>query len=348
SRSNCVTCSDASYGSARTGATSTEQMKELCSSRLQVAQRGEPGERLTLELPDPLAGQVELMADRLERPRLALEAETELQDPALALRERVERAADALLAEGLLGLVERIGRLAVCEEVAELALVVRADRLVQRDRRLSGAECLVDMLERQSRRLGQLSLRRLAAQLDLEPPCGAPELLLALDDVYRHPDRARVVRDRALHRLADPPGRVRRELVAPAPVELLDRAVEAERPLLNQVQERHAEAAVALRDRDDETQVGLDHPPLGGDVAALDRLRERDLLGRGQQLVAADVRQEELQAVGRADQNLRLRVEGLLLGFRRLAVRLLDGLANLEADRLELTLELLGVLLAEV
>jgi hypothetical protein len=36
-----------------------------------------------------------------------------------------------------------------------------------------------------------------------------------------------VVRHGALHRLADPPGRVRRELVAAPPVELLDRAVEA-------------------------------------------------------------------------------------------------------------------------
>ena len=35
-------------------------------------------------------------------------------------------------------------------------------------------------------------------------------------------------------------------------------------------------------------------------VAALDLLREHDLLGGGQQLVAADVGEEELQAVGRA------------------------------------------------
>src|SRR5205823_10249667 len=206
------------------------------------------------------------------------------------------------------------------KEITELALVVRADRLVQRYSRLGGAERLVHVLDRQAGRRRELLARGLAAQLDLEAARRARQLLLALDDVHRNADRARVVRDRALDGLPDPPRRVGRELVAAAPVELLDRAVEAERPLLDQVQERHAEAAVALRDRDDETQVGLDHPPLGGDVAALDRLRERDLLGRGQQLVAADVRQEELQAVGRADQDLRLRLEGLLLGLRRFAV----------------------------
>src|SRR3954447_26601547 len=102
----------------------------------QVAQRGEPGERLTLELADALARQVELVADRLERPRLALEPEAELEDAPLALRERVERLPDPLLAQRLLGLVERVGGLAVGEQVAELALVVGADGLVERDRRV--------------------------------------------------------------------------------------------------------------------------------------------------------------------------------------------------------------------
>src|SRR5439155_6069063 len=111
-----------------------------------------------------------------------------------------------------------------------------------------------------------------AAELDLEPPRRARQLLLALDDVNRHADRARVVRDRALHRLADPPSGVGGELVAAAPVELLDSAVEAERPLLDQVEERHAQAAVALRDRDDQAEVGLDHLALGPIVAPLDRL----------------------------------------------------------------------------
>jgi hypothetical protein len=116
----------------------------------------------------------------------------------------------------------------------------------------------------------------------------------------RNANRAGVVRDRALHRLADPPRGVRRELVAPAPVELLDGAVQAEGALLDQVEKRNAEAAIALGDRNDETKVRLDHAPLRPSVAALDLLREDDLVGSGQQLVAADVGEEELQAVGRA------------------------------------------------
>src|SRR5581483_4965480 len=132
---------------------------------------------------DALAREIELVADRLERPGLALEAEAQLQDPPLPLRERVERAADALLAQRLLRLVERIRGLAVGEEIAQLALVVSADGLVERHRSLRGAERLVDVLAWEAGRLRELVLRCLAAELDLEPARGAAELLLALDDV---------------------------------------------------------------------------------------------------------------------------------------------------------------------
>src|SRR5919197_2021895 len=313
--------------------------------RDEVAQRPEPGQRLALELPDALAGQVELVADRLERPRLALEAEAKLEDAPLALREGVERAPHALPAERLLGLVERICGLAVGEEVAELALVVGADGLVQRDGRLGGAKRLVDVLDRQAGRLRELGLRRLAPELDLEPARRARELLLPLDDVHGHADRARVVRHRTLHRLADPPGRVGRELVAAPPVELLDRAVQPERALLDQIEERHAEAAVALGDGDDEPEVRLDHAPLGDGVAALDRLRERDLLGGVQQLVAADVGEEELERVGGAAELGGLdgnRLGLLLLGLGD------HRLPDLEPDALELAGDLLDLDLAEV
>src|SRR5581483_743053 len=88
------------------------------------------------------------------------------------------------------------------------------------------------------------------------------------------------------------------ELVAAAPVELLDRADEPERALLDQVEEGQALVAVVLGDRDDEPEVRLDHPLLRAPVAALDRLRELDLLGRRQERVAAGLAEEELERVG--------------------------------------------------
>src|SRR4051812_42725651 len=164
----------------------------------QVAQRREPGECLSLELADALTREIELVADRFERPGLALEAETKLQDAPLPLGEGVQSTTDALAPQRLFGLVKRIGCLPVGEEVAELTLVVRADCLVQRDRGLRGTERLVDVLDRQSGRLGELVLRGLAAELDLEPARRARQLLLALDDVDGDADRAGVIGDRAL------------------------------------------------------------------------------------------------------------------------------------------------------
>src|SRR5262249_9317616 len=122
--------------------------------RDQIAQRAEPGQRLALELPDTLSRQVELVPDRLERPRLALATEPQLEDPPLALGESLEGPPHALPAERLLGLVERIDCLPVGEEIAELAFVVGADRLIERDGCIGRAERLVDVLHRQAGRLG--------------------------------------------------------------------------------------------------------------------------------------------------------------------------------------------------
>ncbi len=102
--------------------------------------------------------------------------------------------------------------------------------------------------------------------------------------------------------------------------------------------------AVALRDRDDEPEVRLDHHALRDGISALDALRESDLLGRGEQLVAADVGEEELEAVRGARDRLGLEAglgDRLLLGLR---IRLDD----LDGVGFELALEELGLVLPEV
>src|SRR4029079_5064509 len=106
---------------------------------------------------------------------------------------------------------------------------------------------------------------------------GTADLVELLDDVDRDADRSRLVGERAGDRLADPPGRVGRELEALAVVELLRGADEAERALLNQVEEGQALVSVVLRDRDDQAEVRLDHLLLRVEIAALDALREVDL-----------------------------------------------------------------------
>src|SRR5439155_13604764 len=149
-------------------------------------------------------------------------------------------------------------------------------------------------------------MRRGPAELGLELPRVPVQRLPSLVHVRRHPERPRLPGDRSLDSLADPPGRVGRELEALSTVELLDRAVKPDHAVLDQIAVRNAVPAVALRDVDDQAEVGVDHPLLGSSVAALDALRERDLFRRRQQRVAADLVQEQLERVRRGGQSLGL------------------------------------------
>ena len=139
------------------------------------------------------------------------------------------------------------------------------------DRLLGDLQDLADLVERQLHLLGDLFRRRLAAVLLDEVARGADELVDRLDHVDRDADRARLVGDRAGDRLADPPRRVRRELVAALVLELVDGLHQADVALLDQVEELQAAVRVLLRDRDDEAEVRLDELGLRalGDALAL-------------------------------------------------------------------------------
>ena len=171
------------------------------------------------------------------------------------------------------------------------------DRLLQRDRLLGDAHHVAHLAHGALELGGELGGARFAPELLDQLAFGVDQLVQPLDHVHGDPDRAALVRDRAGHRLADPPGRVGRELVAAAVVELLHRPDQAERALLDQVQERQPAPDVALGDRHHQAQVRLDHVLLGGDVAALDPLGEQHLLLGAQQRHAADRAQIQAQRV---------------------------------------------------
>src|SRR3954454_2842319 len=193
-------------------------------------------QRLVLDLSDPLARDVDLPPDLVERARvLPAEAVPQLEDAALAVGEVLQRFAQRFLGEDLGGpLVGGLGAL-VSDELTELRLLLVADRLLERDRRLRGTLDRVDLLRIDAGDFGDLLGGGLTAELGDELALGAADLVELLDDVDRDPDGARLVGERAGDRLADPPRRVGRELEALAVVELLRRANETERPLLDQV-----------------------------------------------------------------------------------------------------------------
>src|SRR5215217_3382071 len=189
-------------------------------------------ERLVLDLADALARDVERPPDLVERARvLAAEAVAQLEHAALAVGQVLQRLAQRLLGEDLGGALVRRLRALVGDELAELRLLLVADRLLERDRRLGGALDRVDLLRIDPRDVGDLLRRGLAAQLRDELALGTADLVELLHDVDRDADRARLVCERTRDRLPDPPGGVGRELEALAVIELLRRANQTERAL---------------------------------------------------------------------------------------------------------------------
>src|SRR6185436_9664296 len=211
------------------------------------------------DLPDALAGDREALADFLERVLAAVaDAEAHLDDLLFARRERLEHRLGLFLQ---VQVDDRLGggdHLAILDEVAQMRIFLFANRRLERDRLLRDLQDLPDLADRDVHALGDFLGRRLAPQLLHQRARGANELVDRLDHVHRDADGARLIGDRAGDGLADPPRRVRRELVAAAVLELVHGLHEADVPLLNQVEELEPAVRVLLRDRDDEAEVGFD------------------------------------------------------------------------------------------
>src|SRR5205809_5639117 len=215
-------------------------------------------QRLRLDLADPLARDVELAAHLFERAcPSVLETEAQLKHPALATGQSFEDALHLLLEELVRRRVRWRERLVVGDEVTEVAVLLFADRRLERDRLLRDLHDLAHLVRRDEHPLGDLFRRRLAAELLEQAARHADELVDRLHHVDRDADRPRLVRDGARDGLTDPPRRVGRELVALPVVELLDGADEPDVPFLDEIEERHAPTDVLLRDRHHQSQVRL-------------------------------------------------------------------------------------------
>ena len=182
-----------------------------------------------------------MLPDLFERAGLAaVETEAELQDLALSLVERGEQASNFLGEERRGRNFEgRVGT-AVLDHITEFGVAVFAQRLGERQRLGGEAKRLGDLLFRHLDLGGEFGKGGRTAVLQLQAGTSLLEASKGVAGVHGQADGAAGVGDAAGDRLTDPPGRVRRELEAFAPVELLDGVHQAEVALLDEVEQRKA------------------------------------------------------------------------------------------------------------
>src|SRR6266542_1975845 len=221
-------------------------------------------QRLGLDLANTLASDREVLADFLQGVLAPVrETEAQAQHLLLARRQGIEHLVRLLAQRQPDDRFHRGHHLLVLDEIAEVAVLLLADGRLERDGVLRDLGVVGDVVD------GDVDLGRdlfrggLAPELLHELPRGADELVDRLDHVDRDPDRAGLVGDGPGNRLADPPRRVRRELVAPTIFELVDGLHEPDVAFLDEIQELQAAIRVLLRDRDHEPQVRLHHLLLG-------------------------------------------------------------------------------------
>src|SRR5439155_1283179 len=104
-------------------------------------------ERVALDLADPLAGEVELLAHLVQRAGAAVvEAEAHAHDRSRAFRQRPQDRAQAVLQQAEVDHVGRHRRVAVLDELTEGRGSVIADRRLEREGLAAVAEDLLDAL----------------------------------------------------------------------------------------------------------------------------------------------------------------------------------------------------------
>ena len=260
---------------------------------VRLGQAAQLGQRAVLDAAHALDAEAEAARDLLGAALAgAVEAEPQLDHLALQARQVLQRRGERLVAQAAAGVVERVGRALVLQQLTQLAILVGAHRRVQRDRHAVEPAEILDHLEGQREDLRELLVARRGAGLRLDLALGLLDLLDVGRDIDRQAHQPRLLVDRAAQRLLDPQRRVGRELEALAVVELLGRAHEADGPLLDEVEEGEALALVALGDRDHQPQIGAHHALLGDQVAALDALGQLDLVLPREQGRASDVLEE--------------------------------------------------------
>ena len=136
-----------------------------------------------------------------------------------------------------------------------------ADRTVERNRVTGDLHDAAGLVDAHAGAFGDFFHRWLPAMLLHQMLLDVPKLGHGFDHVHGHPNGSGVVGDGPGDGLTDPPGGVRRELVAPAVLVLVDRPHQAGVAFLDDVQEGQAAVAVFLGNRNHQAEVAARQIP---------------------------------------------------------------------------------------
>src|SRR5438128_2216749 len=162
----------------------------------------ELAQRLGLDLADALARHRELLADLFQRVvGIHADAEAHAQHALFAWRQGRQDAGGGLAQIGLNRGVDRQDRVLVLDEIAEVGVLLVADRSFQRQRLLGDLEHLAHFLEGHAEFLGKLLGRGLAADLIEHLARLTHDFVDGLDHVHGDADGARLVGGSARDRL---------------------------------------------------------------------------------------------------------------------------------------------------
>src|SRR5271166_2168403 len=216
------------------------------------------------DLADAFAGYSERLPDLFQSVLAAVfETEAHLDDFFFARGQRAQDLSRLVLEVHVDHGFGRRDYGAVFDEVAKMRIFLFANRRFEGDRLLRDLENFPHLRHRNVHALGDFFAGRFASQLLHQLPRGADQLVDRLDHVHRDTNRTRLVGNGTSNRLPNPPRGVRRKFVATAVFELVDGLHQADVAFLNQVEELQAAVGVLFRDRNHETEVGLDQLALG-------------------------------------------------------------------------------------
>ena len=221
-------------------------------------------EGFSLNLSDPFAGDLKLAPDLFEGPAVAvLESEALLKNFPLPLGEGVENLVDLVLQHGEAGLLHRVFRCFILNEVPKAGIVAVAHRSLKRYWLLRHLEDRTHPLHREVDFLSDFIRSRLSPillhQLLLDPH----ELVDGLNHMDRYSNGPCLIGDGSGDGLAYPPRCVGGELVSTAVLELLHCFHQPHVAFLDQIKERESPIGIFLCYGDYQTQVGLHHFRLG-------------------------------------------------------------------------------------